>query len=135
MNGGGGGGTVLPEEPKRIKQGAIRVFLHDWKETGLEGMKGDFSISDTELEGAEILLASYTDENYSGDAFVLFRRDGKLYEVNGSHCSCFGLENQWEPEETDAVALFHRLDNGTLGNDAYNEFAGELRTVLAKLSQ
>lgn len=26
--------------------------------------------------------------------------DGKLYEVHGSHCSCYGFEGQWEPTET-----------------------------------
>jgi hypothetical protein len=28
--------------------------------------------------------------------------------VNGSHCSCHGLEGQWEPEETSMKALEHR---------------------------
>lgn len=51
-------------------------------------------------EGINILFASYGEDNYSGNAFVLFEKDGKLYEVNGSHCSCYGLEGQFEPEET-----------------------------------
>lgn len=85
--------------------------------------------------GVEILLASYTYENYSGDAFVLFRRDGKLYEVNGGHCSCYGLEDQWLPEETSKEELLKRLNDGRLGASGYsgNEFAGELRTVLDNL--
>jgi len=37
---------------------------------------------------------------------VLFKRGGKLYDVNGSHCSCFGLEDQWLPEETTVAALY-----------------------------
>lgn len=53
----------------------------------------------------EILLAWYDTGNYEGQAFVLFRLDGKLFEVNGSHCSCDGLEGQWEPEETNYKAL------------------------------
>jgi hypothetical protein len=51
----------------------------------------------------EILYASYG--GYEGWAFVLFKRKGKLYEVTGSHCSCYGLEGQWEPEETSWAAL------------------------------
>lgn len=53
----------------------------------------------------QVLLASYDQEDYEGDCFVLYERDGKLYENNSSHCSCDGLE--WEPEETtwDALAL------------------------------
>lgn len=56
----------------------------------------------------EILVASYGEQSYEGDAFVLFRQDGKLYEVNGSHCSCYGLEDQWEPEEVVVDELVRR---------------------------
>jgi len=79
-----------------------------------------------------ILLASYGYEDYSGGAFVLFERDGKLYEVHGSHCSCFGLEGQFEPEETTLESLEHRLVNGKLGTDSYcgNEFSSELKSFL-----
>jgi hypothetical protein len=114
------------------------MYLHDWSETGLEGLKYDFMISDADLQGVNILLASYTYEDYSGYAFVLFEKNGKLYEVNGSHCSCYGLETedishgetQWQPEETTKEALIHRLTEGYLG---HNEFDDELRQVLDKL--
>lgn len=56
----------------------------------------------------EVLLAYYTYEDYSGSAFVLYQKDGKLFEVHGSHCSCYGLEGQWEPEETTYAALSMR---------------------------
>lgn len=56
----------------------------------------------------EIVLASYEYGSYDGTAFVLFVRDGKPYEVNGSHCSCYGLEGQWTPEETTWPALAMR---------------------------
>ena len=143
----------------------MSVYLHDWKDGGFRQMVADFEdvyisqnfpLSDEEsarLDDAlasdrwrdvEVLLASYSYENYSGDAFVLFRRDGKLYEVNGTHCSCYGLGQQsiagergtqWEPEETTLAALLHRLDNGSLGNEEYseNKFANELREVLDSL--
>lgn len=65
--------------------------------------------------GAGVLFAVYKSESYSGYAFVLFEKDGVLYEVNGSHCSCYGLEGQWMPEETTLEALEHRLNKGTLG--------------------
>jgi hypothetical protein len=53
----------------------------------------------------EILFAWYDRADYSGAALVVFERDGKLYQVNGGHCSCYGLEGQWEPEETSAEVL------------------------------
>lgn len=100
------------------------MYLHDWAEgsgnwkgTGLDGMKSDFEIGDKELEGVNILVASYTYESYEGSAYVLFERDGKLYEVHGGHCSCYGLEGQWDPEEAEIAAVRHRLENGTWGEE------------------
>ena len=79
-----------------------------------------------------ILFASYGSGNYEGDAFVLFERDGKLYEVNGSHCSCHGLEGGFAEEETTIEAIAHRLIKGKLGRDSGcdNDFAIELKQFL-----
>jgi len=79
---------------------------------GVEDVVGQFCIESKDLDGVNILVAWYGQEDYEGTAFVLFEKDGKLYEVNGSHCSCMGLEEQWEPEETTVEALMHRVDNG-----------------------
>lgn len=78
-----------------------------------------------------ILFASYGYENYSGDAWVLYEQNGKLYEVNGSHCSCYGLENQWSPEEVTLPELEYRLINGSFGDDGYsgNDFKKELKKI------
>lgn len=62
------------------------------------------------LDGAEVIYADYTYEDYSGNAMVIYEKDGKLYEVNGSHCSCYGLEGQWWPEETSWEAIAMRED-------------------------
>lgn len=59
-------------------------------------------------ENHRLLIAVYTYESYSGKAFVLYEHDGKLFEVNASHCSCYGLENQFDPEETTWAALLMR---------------------------
>ncbi len=74
-----------------------------------------FEIDQNALDRAFILYAVYNYEDYEGSAFVLFQRDGKLYEVHGGHCSCYGLEGQWEPEETTVEALVHCIKNGYLG--------------------
>lgn len=112
------------------------VYMNNW--SNFNEMVADFSEYDDAyfpMDGIEIILASYGTENYAGDAFVLFRKDGKLYEVNGSHCSCYGLEGQWKPEETTVESLQHRLDAGNLGADAYTEnvFADDLRAALKTL--
>lgn len=81
------------------------AFVRDWSRYDAPPPTG------IATEG-ELLLATYTYEDYSGDAFVLFQRDGKLYEVHGSHCSCNGLEDQWEPEQTTWEALALRPREG-----------------------
>lgn len=138
------------------------VFLNDWAESKKIGVLSDFEdvyITKEEYEATEcpipnkeywlekkakmdkaiedyknvnILFASYGYANYSGDAWVLFEEDGKLYEVNGGHCSCSGLEEQWEKEPVVLEELKNRLEKGTFGTDSYceNEFATELKSFL-----
>ncbi len=83
-----------------------------------------------EYNDINVLLAIYTYQDYDGSAFVLFERGGKLYEVNGGHCSCYGLEGQWEPEETSVEALRHRLNNGYFGGTYSYDFRDDLWKVL-----
>lgn len=68
---------------------------------------------------SQILYASYDTPPYEGDAFVIFTKDGKLYEVHGAHCSCYGLEGQWEPEETSwqAIAMNKRYRSAAHDGD------------------
>ncbi len=115
---------ILKQEP---------VYLHNWgsKFDVLASFTG-FYMYEGKYKDVNILFASYSESNYSGDAFVLLEKSGKLYEVNGSHCSCYGLEDQWELEETSLSALKFRLEKGTLGVDTYcgNEFAAELKDFI-----
>ena len=126
----------------------MTTYLNDWKNTCIDGMKRDFNIDDSYLEGVEILLASYTYQNYEGNAFVLFLKNVQLYEVNGSHCSCYGLEaknydgeeneiSQWEPEVSSVESLLKRLNEGKLGINDYDEnsFANELRKVIKEYTE
>lgn len=46
----------------------------------------------------EHVYASYDRQAYDGTAFVLYFNNPYFYYVYGSHCSCYGLEGQWEPE-------------------------------------
>jgi hypothetical protein len=65
--------------------------------------------------GWRILYAGYECESYEGDAFVLLRdAEGNLYSVSGSHCSCMGLENQWDPSP-DSWANIERLATNGYG--------------------
>lgn len=73
-----------------------------------EDIIAQFGADEDALEGATIHLAWYGYGSYCGSALVVYEKNGKLYEVNGSHCSCYGLEGQWEPEETSWEALTKR---------------------------
>lgn len=82
--------------------------------SSLEDVAREFDIPINDLAGLAILFASYDGGGYDGDAHVIFEDStGKLYEVQGSHCSCYGLEKQWNPEETSWEAIGIRpLDYG-----------------------
>lgn len=61
----------------------------------------------------EYIYARYLYESYDGSADVIFYRDGKWFYNGGSHCSCYGLEDQWEPEEVDVVLHLKLIDEGS----------------------
>lgn len=107
---------------KKLKK-KTPVYLNNFSDK--KDVASSFS---TTLDDVNILFATYGTDNYSGDAFVLFEKGGKLFEVNGSHCSCYGLEDQWQPEETTLEALKHRLVEGKMGQDNWsgNVFSSEL---------
>ena len=90
--------------------------MNDWKDE--KGMLSDFDI---ESVCGTVLFASYGAENYSGEAWVLFENNGALFEVNGAHCSCYGLEGQWEPEMVTLEVIEYRITNGTFG---INDWSG-----------
>lgn len=114
------------------------VFLNGWSDS--DGVFRDFNEQAYDYdkhkyatknpidENINILFASYGCANYSGDAWVLFEKDGQLYEVNGSHCSCYGLEGQWDEDDVLLEELENRLLNGTFGEDNWsdNNFKQEL---------
>jgi len=70
-----------------------------------------------DLTNFNILIAYESVGSYGCDSssfFLVQDADSKLYEVNGSHCSCYGFEGQWTPEETSLEALQHRANEGRL---------------------
>jgi hypothetical protein len=60
----------------------------------------------------EVLLAAYDCGGYEGYASVIYRQADRYYWVHGSHCSCYGLEGQWDPEEYSAEMLVAALRRG-----------------------
>lgn len=67
----------------------------DW-----EDILSDFSESKEDHPAPdEILFYEYTYECYEGSAKGYYRRGDLYYAIGGSHCSCYGLEGQFDPEE------------------------------------
>jgi hypothetical protein len=52
------------------------TYLNNW--SSREEMAQDFDLTGSELDGANVLLASYGTPAYEGYAFVIFERSGKL---------------------------------------------------------
>jgi hypothetical protein len=83
-------------------------------------------------DNTEVLVAHYRYEDYSGDAYVLFRdtETGQLYEVEGGHCSCNGLEGQWSPGEVTVDYLRNRVEKGHFG-DGDSDIKKAVQDVIA----
>lgn len=85
----------------------IRQF-HDF---GYEGDRDsrEAACLATNPEPEQVLLAEYYTGNYEGDALVVYRNGDDFYVNEGSHCSCMGLENQWEPEHYDRATFIEMV--------------------------
>lgn len=94
-----------------------------------EDVVSNFECSQEQIDFIDnILFAAYYLECYDGYAFVIFKgKDGILYEVNGGHCSCYGLEGQWEPEPIIMKELKNRTNyNSILQNYKVADFLDKL---------
>jgi hypothetical protein len=96
--------------------------------TSREDIISNYEAPADALKGAKIHLAWYGYGHYDGQSLVIFEKEGQLYEVNGSHCSCRGLEGQWSPEQTSWKAL-----SGRNIDDQYTTGAAVANELLQKL--
>jgi len=105
----------LEERKKQLSN--PEIYHGNW--TDIEDMCRDFSISKSDLKGFRVMYAVYETPGYEGTAWVLLKKGNEYYEVNASHCSCYGLENQWSPEETTLKTLGQRGFYGSTDIQAY----------------
>lgn len=68
------------------------------------------------LKEYSVLVAYESVGDYGCDSssFFLLKHNetGELYEIHGSHCSCYGFEGQLDLEKTTIEALKHRVNKG-----------------------
>lgn len=110
------------------------TYFGNWKTfSEMRESFADYGPSTPVPADIDVLFASYDGGGYDGDAVVIFRKDGLLYEVHGGHCSCYGLEGQWAPEEATVESL-KRTIPGRIeyhGTDAKTAFGA----LIAKLEE
>jgi hypothetical protein len=68
----------------------------------------NYQIEKSIVDTYKIVVAMCEYGDYDGSSYFLLihRSTGKLYEVFGGHCSCYGFEGQFEPEETTVEYIF-----------------------------
>jgi hypothetical protein len=88
-----------------------------------EGLIDEWKAVPTFLNNFQILIAYQSVGDYGCDssAFYLLRhkRSKELFIVHGSHCSCYGFEEQFTPELTNLKYL--QSDMFSLDTGGYDE--------------
>lgn len=86
------------------------VYTRNFNWTNWQDVCNGFDMNEPQPD--EVLAAYYAGVDYDGSAFVVYRNGDKYYTVSGSHCSCYGLEGQWAPEEYTREQLIAALEKG-----------------------
>ncbi|MEH7186488.1 hypothetical protein [Bacillus toyonensis] len=84
------------------------LVLEDLKDMSEEELRDhiveDYEVEHEELEKYDILIAYESVGSWGCDSESFFllknKKTGQLFENHASHCSCYGFEHQFEPEET-----------------------------------
>jgi len=80
------------------------LFLGDYSKSSYEDVVQDiiynYQIERMIIDEYQIIIAILNNYGYEEDSYFLLEKNGRLYENFGSHCSCYGFENQFNPEET-----------------------------------
>lgn len=87
------------------------LFLGEYENTlktdVVEDIVNNYLVEKSIVDEYQIIIAVLNSYDYEEDSYflLLHKSTGKLFENFGSHCSCYGFEGQFEPEETSVVYL------------------------------
>lgn len=89
------------------------LVLEDLKDMSEEEVRNhiveDYEVEHKELDQYDILIAYESVGSFGCDSESFFllknKETGQLFENHASHCSCYGFEYQFEPEETTVAYL------------------------------
>lgn len=74
----------------------------------MSDIKKTFGLPDDALRTCTILFAECDEGGWEGTAAVRFydHTEEKFYEVNAWHCSCYGFDGEWNPEEIGDLEMY-----------------------------
>jgi len=104
-----------------------------------EHIVGEYECAASDVNRFDILIAYQSVGSWGCDSSSFFllrdRQTGELFENHGSHCSCYGFEGQWSPEQTTLEYLQSEHFNfGTGGYDDDDEkHRREVKEFIAKM--
>lgn len=89
-----------------------------------------YQVDETYVNKFFFLVANVHGDGYSESSYFLLleKSSGKLFEVYGSHCSCYGFEGQFDLEETSLAYLLS--DNSNFGLSFDDESKGDIRMFI-----
>lgn len=108
------------EDLKELDEDGVKAHIAE--NYGRDGYTHDQAVA-LQLEEYDVVIAYESVGSWGCDSssFFLLRHklSGELFEVRGSHCSCYGFEGQFEPE---AVTVEHlKSDKFYLPCGGYDE--------------
>lgn len=106
-------------------------YKDEWEGGDWSSVQNDFKM--TEAKPDEVILAAYGRDGYDGYANVLYRNGNAYFYASGSHCSCYGLEEQWSPEEYTLETLVAALERS--GGERYGFCGSDGPGLLPALRQ
>lgn len=84
---------------------------NQWQESSYNYNTGQYEYQNLP-DNILVLFDHYTYEDYSGYGHVICYDTEResFFEAFGSHCSCYGLEGQWEPEYCTLEELVYSVE-------------------------
>ena len=116
------------------------LFLADLQNKSEKEIKDyiaeEYETDRTALDKLSFLVAYESVGSWGCDSTSYFlvreKTTGALFEVRGSHCSCYGFEDQWELEAVELAALKARAKKGEtrMFPGGYDEDAEKNQTAI-----
>jgi hypothetical protein len=104
---------LLGKNEAQVKQHIAEQYAEDFY---IQSIK----LVQDELDKLDVLIAYESVGSWGCDSTSFFvfknKETGELYEMHGSHCSCYGFEGQFRLEPTTVEALKSRVEEARSRN-------------------